>query len=153
MRVFPLACWCRQQRCLALSFGLLLVSSSSFVLSLTPPFSVLSFIFLCTDFVGVGIGTVSLDCLAFFLQEVARLIAFLFLYSIFIFFPCYLLVRIYSLVGIYGIGTVSLHCLACSFFLQVALLTAFPFLYSIFLLFPCNSLHSSSLSRNRDVVV
>jgi hypothetical protein len=56
MRGVPLACWCRQQRCLALSFGLLLVSSSSFVLSLTPPFSVLSFIyFRCTDFVGVGI--------------------------------------------------------------------------------------------------
>ena len=51
MRGVPLACWCRQQRCLALSFGLLLVSSSSFVLSLTPPFSVLSFIyFRHTDF-------------------------------------------------------------------------------------------------------
>ncbi len=88
----PLACWCRQQQCLALSFGLLLVSSSSFVLSLIPPFSVLSFIyFLCMNFVGVGIGTV------------------------------------------------SLHCLACCFFLLVALPTAFVSLL-LSILFSCQSL-------------
>ena len=97
MRGVPLACWCRQQRCLALSFGLLLLSSSSFVLSLTPPFSVLSFIyFRRTDFV-VGLGLI--------------------------------------------FGTVSLHCLACSFFLLVTLPTAFVSLsLSIFILFPCQSL-------------
>ena len=151
-----MACWCRQQRCLALSFGLLLVSSSSFVLSLTLPFSVLSFIYFCrTDLVVVGLGlifgTVSLHCLAccFFLLVTLPTAFVLLSLSIFILFPCQSLVGI----GIYGIGTVSLHCLACSFFLQVALLTVFLFLYSIFLLFPCNSLHSSLLFRNRDIVV
>ena len=40
-----------------------------------------------------------------------------------------------------GIGTVSVHCLACSFFLLVALPTAFVSLsLSIFILFSCQSL-------------
>ena len=106
-------------------FWLVAPQQQFFVLSLTPPFSVLSFIyFRRTDFVvGLGLifGTVSLHCLAcsFFLL-VALPTAFVSLsLSIFILFPCQSLVGI----GIYGIGTVSLHCLACCFFLQIALLT------------------------------
>ena len=94
--VFPLACWCRQQRCLALSFRL----------------SVVFFLFFC-------------------LKSDSSLFCTLFLDPFDLFD---------------GIGTVSLHCLACSFFLLVALRFLVTFnLYLVSLSFVCRNRNCKSV--------
>jgi len=87
--------------------------------------------------VGAGSNSVLLFLLA------CRLSLVVFLFFCLESDPCTLfhLLPLLDLVVAIGIGTVSLYCLACSFFLLLALATAFVSLsLSIFILLPCHSL-------------